>query len=179
MGTQVALTINDFMELPEREDGAVYELDAGELIVLAKPGARHELVKVQMTEILVPYLVSHEKPGRLFIEAGFTLNADTLRIPDLAIVLRENLSRISKEDMPIPIPPDVAIEVISPTDTIRYLERKIEQYLSAGVKEVWIAHPELNKIHVRKRGEVRELIGDDVLETPLLPGLRINVRELF
>ena len=77
--------------------------------------------------------------------------------------------------------PDLAVEIISPSETAAEIAHKVGQYLHAGVEVVWVIYPEDQTIHVfesSKNGRILE--ADDLLEAPgLLPGFSIPVSELF
>jgi Uma2 family endonuclease len=155
MATQTAFTLDQFLELPEREDdGTQYELSEGELIVLPSPGYRHGIILMNAGRILG---VALDRKRYLITgaDSGFILKADplaaTVRGPDVAVCLRESVE---------PLPPTayltqapmLAVEVVSPSNTASDLERKVNQYLSAGGQEVWLLYPETRRLYVYSRG---------------------------
>src|SRR5579871_626866 len=77
--------------------------------------------------------------------------------------------------------PDLAVEILSPSDSFRQLTRKVKQYLAAGCLTVWVIHPERREVDVYGAdGTDGELGVEDMLEAPeLLPGLSFRVAELF
>ena len=79
------------------------------------------------------------------------------------------------------IAPDLAVEVTSPTDTVYELEEKVEEYLRAGVRLVWVIHPEVHAIQVI-RGDgsgYRLRAGDELSGEEVVPGFRCPVASLF
>ena len=71
--------------------------------------------------------------------------------------------------------PELAIEVVSPSDTAKHLERKVDAYLQGGAKSVWIVFPEARSVTVHTPESVRKLKGDQSIEDPLLPGFSTPV----
>ncbi len=105
-----------------------------------------------------------------------------VRRADLSFIARERLpSKEHWSDEYVTIPPDLAVEVVSPTDLVSDLDEKVEEYLRAGVRLVWVAHPAISKLEIRRgdgsgiwlRAE-DELTGEDVI-----PGFRCRVGDLF
>lgn len=110
----------------------------------------------------------------------FPTDPHRIRKPDVSFI---QSGRVTNEIMRgfIKIPPDVAVEVVSPNDTYYEVEDKVAEYLAAGVRLVWVANPSTKTIRVHRPGkdpnEVamgEELTGDDVL-----PEFRVAVKEIF
>jgi Uma2 family endonuclease len=129
---------------------------------------------------------AREKFGRTITEALFHLpspiNRD--RRPDVAFV---SYARWQKDRaMPATanawdVVPDLAVEVVSPTDSVDELERKIDEYFRAGVQLVWVVYPTQSKIHVYlSPTDISGLSKDDVLDGgTVVPGFRLPLSELF
>jgi Uma2 family endonuclease len=179
MGTQTALTAEDLLTLPDLDPavGKHYELSDGELIIVGSAKPLHELVKARLARMLYSYL-DRNPIGEVFVESQFSLAVNTARIPDVAFVRKEKLVG-TRDASTFAFGPDLAIEIISPSETFLSVEKKIEDYLSAGVAEIWQVLPDLGKIVVRTESRTRTLHGDDILETPVLPGFRASVRTMF
>lgn len=79
------------------------------------------------------------------------------------------------------IAPDLAVEMVSPNDGVYELDRKVDEYLRAGVRRVWVINPERQSVRIhRGPGDLSELIGPAVLADELvLPGFRCPLPELF
>jgi Uma2 family endonuclease len=75
--------------------------------------------------------------------------------------------------------PCLAIEVVSPSDTAKHLKRKVDAYLEAGSKSVWIVYPEARSVMIHTAGSVRELKADQPITDPLLPGFSTPVAAFF
>jgi hypothetical protein len=127
------LTPDALIELPRPPNGKHYELSDGDLIVVGNAGALHELIKTTVFEILTEYRL-RTRSGRAFAETQFALRSDCARIPDVAWVSEERLQQIPRTDRAIGIAPDVAIEIVSDSEQPNETERKLRDYLEAGVE---------------------------------------------
>jgi Uma2 family endonuclease len=172
---------------PERllvmPDGDRYELIDGQLVE-RDMGAESSLVATLLVTLLNQH-VRRQRLGKVFgSDCGyqiFTDHPNRVRYADGSFIAR---GRFPSEQVPqghIRIPPDVAIEVVSPNDAAAKVEAKRLQYLQAGVRLVWIVFPESRTVHVyRQTGtpsalrDNDELSGEDVVE-----GFTCRVSELF
>lgn len=178
MGTKTLLTPEDLHTLPAPPDHGHYELSGGELITV--PGALwpHEEAKARMMGFLVPHVMSHGL-GLVYSESLFALKSGVAHQPDVAFVSRATREAHTLTSRVIPFAPDLAVEVISDSEAAADTETKADEYLAAGVAEVWQLYPRSRRVRVRTVDSLRDVQADQVLETPLLPGLRIPVRDLF
>src|SRR5205814_9362527 len=110
---------------------------------------------------------------------GSTFNK--VRKPDVSFVTLEKLPERRFSGGYAKFAPDLAIEVISTHDTMEEVELKIEEYLKAGTRSVWVVHPRARVIDVyRHDGTVLRLRENDTLTEPeLLPGFACPVNELL
>jgi len=181
MATKTLLTLADFQTLPW-PDGVRYELDEGELVSMPFPTPFHNNVAGEIYIALRSFarssLLGHVFPS----DTGYVLSREqaTVRGPDVSFVTAHRYRSIDlKRD--IEGAPDLAIEVVSPSETAADLHKKIGQYLSAGSHLVWIVYPDSREIEVHDRNfSIRLFRENDTLVAPdLLPGFAIQVRELF
>ncbi len=177
MGTKTALTPADLLALPE-DDLHEYELSEGELIVVGKPGMRHERIKSRVVTRLCVYADQHPEAGEVFAESLFQLGPGTARQPDAAFVGATKVALLSDTNTVIPVAPDIAVEVISESETAAAAEKKVQEYLAAGVREVWQFYPD-KRVRVRVSDRMYDLTGDQVLETPVMPGFSAKVSSFF
>lgn len=168
---------------PEYGDRIV-ELVEGEIIEMPLPNGEHGEVLAILT-VKIGHYVLQQGLGRVATgDAGFVLERnpdgrDTVRGVDLAF--------ISKSKAPAPLPntllelaPDLAVEVISPSNKVADMHRKIRQLLAAGTALVWIVHPETHTVEVHTQSGATTLEDDDILSGgDVLPGLEIPVRDIF
>lgn len=126
-----------------------------------------------------------ERVGRVWIEGMFLLEpaATRKRRPDVAFVSYDRWPR----ETPIPeggawqVAPDLAVEVISPTDLAESALAKVREYFEAGVRLVWVVYPELRVVHIFESfTTIRVVAADGVLEGgEVIPGFRLPMATLF
>ena len=106
---------------------------------------------------------------------------DRVRKPDVTFIAKERLSRDEMPTGHCPIVPDLAVEVISPNDLYYEVSEKVDEYLRAGVRLVWVVDPHTKSIRVhRADGTLQDLHEADELSGELVvPGFRCLVRTLF
>ncbi len=175
------LTAEEFFWLYSHKEGD-YELVRGEVIEMAPPGGIHGSTASNIVYFLQAYNRQHQI-GRVVVETGFCLQCrpDTVRGPDVAFVRQE---RVPPEGMPRAYfqgPPDLAVEVVSPSDTAAELETKVYEYLNSGAQRVWVFYPDTRRVAVhRPDGTARWYTEEATLEDPeLLPGFSLAIREVF
>lgn len=175
------LTLAEFERLPE-EDEFLLELVRGRVVKEPRPGGRHGRVTSELFWRIESFVREREL-GWTLVETGFLLADDppTVRGPDVAFLARE---RIPSDGAPLGMwrqPPDLAVEVVSPTDTAAEIQDKVLEYLAAGTRLVWVVDPATESATAyRSRGEVRLLTAGDVLDgSDVLPGFRLELAELF
>ncbi|MEO8100669.1 MAG: Uma2 family endonuclease [Acidobacteriota bacterium] len=179
MATTAAFTLEQLARMPE--DGLRHELDAGELLVMTRPNSRHGALQAELIRILGDH-VRRNKLGRIYSESGFILgrNPEILRGPDVAFVRQDRLPQVP-DDGWAELGPDLVVEIVSPSDTARQIDRKVHQYLAAGTLAIWIVYPDTKSVHVfEPAGAARMVESHDLLSSPqALPGFEIRVAEIF
>lgn len=101
--------------------------------------------------------------------------------PDVAFISRERLLDYRWGQGHFTIPPDLAVEVVSPHDEVYELDRKVADYFRAGVRRVWVINPDLQIIRLHRRlGDLSELVGNaELTDEDLLPGFPCTLAQLF
>jgi len=178
MGAKTRLTPADLLSLPG-DDSVKYELSEGELIATGKAGLWHELVKSNILRRLFVYEDRHPETGRVFSELLFQLGPGTARMPDAAFAGAAKMAMLSHAHVMIPLVPDLAVEVISESETAAGAGKKVPEYLAAGVREVWQFYSEEQRVRVHRSGRLYDVTGDQLLETPLLPGFSLRASSFF
>jgi Uma2 family endonuclease len=181
MSTTTQMTADELLRMPRGEQR--HELVDGELITMSPAGSEHGAIIWEFAAVLANFIRQH-KLGRGFSsETGFVLrtNPDTVRCADAAFVRRERIEQTGLPKGFYPGPPDLAVEVISPSDTIRKVDEKVDDWLAHGAVEVWTIHPGRQSVTIyRSPTDFTMLTRDDTLESPqLLPGFRLPVRDIF
>ncbi len=179
--TAQATTAEELFRLPD--DGFRYELVKGELRKMAPAGSEHGAIIARLTIALGQYIEANNL-GELFgAETGFkiTSNPDTVRAPDIAFIRRERIPETGIPKEYWPGPPDLAVEVLSPSDTFYEVEEKIEQYLATGVSVVWVINPKKRTVTIhRPQSEAKTLAENDTLDGQnVAPGFQYNIARMF
>jgi Uma2 family endonuclease len=176
------LSAEEFAELPEPADGTQQELVRGKVVVMPPPSGYQGAVCSRIVRRLSTWIEDRELGILTSNDSGVILerDPDTVRAPDLAFFSKERLPNFPRTGYPA-VPPDLAIEVLSPSDVFLRMLGKVEMYLRAGVRLVWVIVPEDNGVSVHvPDAPVRVLTADDVLDGgAVLPGFSCPVRQLF
>ncbi len=175
MATKTFTTVEEFMPLLESRD-LWYELVEGEVVTVSPGMFRHNQVRDAVFFALTVFLKDH-KLGTIVAEQPFHLFGNTVRIPDIAFV------RSGRDLPPEKLPegaPDLAVEVVSPSNTPRELDARISDYFAAGCQRVWLVYPEHGEVYVHGLAGVTRRRGEEILEdSELLPGFSVKVSSLF
>ena len=183
MSTEVQLmTADELLAMPA--DGFVYELIKGELITVSPPpGHEHGLVTMNIAGPLYRY-AKNKNLGKVYAaETGFLLeqNPDTVRAPDVAFVRRERIEKAGPVEGYWIGAPDLAVEVLSPSDTVRRVEGKVAQWLESGTSIVWVVSPKMHTVTVyRSLTDIVLLTEIDTIDGGIVvPGFQIPIAEIF
>jgi Uma2 family endonuclease len=176
--TAQATTAEQLMALPD--DGWRYELVDGELRRMAPAGQEHGRIAMNLGGRLAQY-VREQSLGVVFAaETGFLLRRqpDTVRAPDVAFV---SSARQSPSEGFFPGAPDLAVELVSPSDSFVEVEEKVFEWLGAGTQAVLVVSPRKRSVSIyRAKDSVRRLTEADTLDLSfVVPGFIIKVEELF
>jgi len=181
--TTSTLTVEEFYRLPD--DGLRYELVEGHLLSEPLPGAAHGRVTARIVHLLSKFAKTGGIGVVLTADAGFVLarSPDTVRGPDVAFVAQERYEAAGDPATAFPGAPDLAVEVLSPTDRPTEVHAKVADYLAGGAGIVWVVDPMPGRETVtvyHKLLEPRVLHGDALLDGGhVLPGLSIPAAEMF
>ncbi len=176
------MTAEELLRLPMGM-GERYELVAGEFKIMSPAGSRHGRI-VSRVNSLVEQAVRRGRLGATFgAETGFVLshNPDTVRAPDVAFVAAARLPAGDLPDGYFRGAPDLAVEVVSPSEAAADIQSKVTEYFEAGGRQVWIVYPNtLQVVIFRSARESMALLAEDTLDGgDLLPGFACRVAELF
>lgn len=175
------MTAEEFAALPEPLNGSQQELVKGEVVIMPPPQARHGILCSRIDRRLGIYVEENKLGWTTSNDTGVILerDPDTVRGPDVAF-----WSIARQPELPagyFEIPPDIAVEVLSPTDRRRDVREKIREYIALGVRLVWLIDPETRTVTVYL-GTIRgtELDESDTLDGgEVLPGFAVPVSYLF
>jgi len=174
------LTVEDLPWL-EPEEGRS-ELVAGTLVREPPPSEGHGGIAADVVALLHPFVREHDL-GRVFGETGYVLtrDPDTVRGPDVSFVSARRLATAARRGPYLVGAPDLAVEVVSPSDTWREVAEKVADYLAAGAQAVWVIDPRRQTVTTHLPGHRPTTLGRDgtLHGEPYLPGLRLAVADLF
>ncbi len=175
MTTKTLLTVEEFLRLPEPMDER-RELVEGELVALPLEVLLHNLVRDNVLMALLEY-VDGKKRGTAIGMQACHLSGSTVRIPDIAFF---RAGRTIPLDRLPEGAPDLAVEVVSPSNTPREIDQRVSDYFAAGCQRVWLVYPEHQEVYVHGLSGVSRRRGNEILEEPeLLPGFSVKVSTLF
>ena len=178
-------TYADLVALPE--DQLRHELIDGEHVVTPSPGTVHQSILLNLVRLLLPYLDRCGLGRMLVAPFDVKLSMFTVFVPDLVYFTAERFGRVVNEKHATAAP-DLVVEILSPGTRRRDKGRKRAVYDREGVREYWIVDPEARAITALRRPradaaltDVTTLTADagGTLESPLFPGLRIPLRDVF
>ncbi len=174
------VTPEQLAAMPDRKD---FELVDGQLVE-RRMGNKSSWVATQIAKLLGNYVDEHNLGWVFTSEAGYRLDPshpNTLRKPDVSFVRFGRLPNEEPADAYDNLAPDWAIEVLSPGDTVLELEEKIDEYLGAGVRLVWVVNPDLKvvKVHVANSPIEEYRVGDELTGGDVMPGFRCPVSLVF
>jgi len=169
-------------DLLSLQDAVNYELVDGNLVE-RKMGSESSVI----AGIIVTILSNFIRGKRMGYVAGadcsyqcFADAPDKVRKPDVSFVAAGRLPGDRPPKGHTKIPPDLAVEVISPNDLAYEIEDKVAEYLAAGVKLVWVVNPASRTVRVQSGPNGAILRSDDTITgADVLPGFECRVAEFF
>ena len=164
-------------------DGNRYELVGGVLHMMSPAGGRRGRVAGRVFKLLVNHVDDNKLGVTFAAETGFLIatNPDTVRAPDAAFVHEHKMQSLKDDSGYLPFPPDLAVEVVSPSDTFADVEKKALSWLDAGTHLVLIVEPESETVHAyRSRSEIKVLSSGDVMDAAdVVADWRVGVKDFF
>lgn len=181
MSTTVKLyTIEDLMAMPTDEP---WELWEGELRKVPGAGGEASHIAGLIFVLLWPFVKARNLGLLTTADGSYILRHDplTVVVPDVAFVRWERLPGRTHPTGYVPVPPDLAIGVRSPTDRRADIDDKLARYRMAGVPLVWWVDPQHRTVAVYRHGAlVAELGEGDLLDgEDILPGFTLPVSDIF
>ena len=176
------LTVADLAKMPTSlPDGDVrYELNNGDLVVMAPPGFEHS---------------RRQNKADRYLTVEAELKGLGLSCPEVSVVLRRNPDRVlgpdvaflTTDQLPVRLTregyletiPKLVVEIRSKNDTMTEIESKVGEYHAAGVVEVWVLDPDVQTIAKHATGGVVVLGAGEALTSDLLPGFAVSVALFF
>jgi Uma2 family endonuclease len=174
------LTAEEYSRMPERSDGMKDELVRGSVVCEPPASFGHGVTAARIVHLLSRFVERHGQ-GVVVGEAGFVVERgpDTVRGPDASFVSSARLTH--RGETFFEGAPDLAVEVLSPSNTRRDVAEKTREYLSAGARLVWNVDPrsETVTVHAPDAEPVHLAVDDRLDGGDVLPGFSVPVRSLF
>lgn len=163
------------------KDGYKYELLDGTLI-MSPAHASHGIICTRISALVLSY-VERQKLGEVFDSStGFKLAPDLLLSPDVAFVSKSRLKKImGSPDKFLSGAPDLAIEVLSPSDRMTQINRKMDHYFEHGTKVIWLVNWQKEQVHIYTPDTIEALTGpnDTLTGGVALPGFKCKLLKIF
>lgn len=183
-----SITVEQYMRLAERHyrvevvGGVLHVREAEDM----SPGFMHALVIKRLYDLLNPFVQSQQL-GYVFGDGlSYFLDVESLsvrdsRIPDLSFIRAGRIPPDYDLTRPFPGAPDLAVEVVSPTEPGEELDAKVDDLLHFGAAQVWVIYPERRSLLQHfPDGRAHRYASEDVINTDaLFPGLMIRLSDLF
>ncbi len=181
-----AISAEEFLEVtaqPKYRERNV-ELVEGAIVEMPTSNLQHAEILSRLTVTLGNFVYANTLGRIVSGDAGFILERnldgrDSLRGVDLAFI------RQAKAPEPLPVHisdlvPDLAVEILSPSNTALDINLKVKQLLKAGVQLVWVVDPQIRVVLVHGSGGVMELgTADTLTGGDVLPGFELPVADIF
>jgi len=177
MASTATMTGAEFDALPW-EEGRRWELIEGELVEVGSPTPEHQLVVQRILLALMLYFGKRQS-GMVLADVEFALSKTNRVRPDVLVLLGERATTVDRSKVPVPGAPDIAVEVISPSEQTPDSMSKVEAYLRHGTREVWQVFPKLRQVVIFTGRDLRRLDSTETLTTSLLPDFALAVSSLF
>jgi len=178
MATTAKVTAEQLWEMGE---DCRCELIEGELVEMSPAGREHGAIGGRLAAYAGIFILDQDLGETYTSDTGFRLGPETVLQPDVSYVRTERLPTDVDPIGFLPLAPDWAVEVISPSERPAATQRKIYLYLDAGVQLLWVVYPATRTVTVYTQDQPpRTLTVDDILDgEDLLPGFTLPVRALF
>lgn len=155
----------------------------GEIIVMSPTGWKTSDRNSELSMQLRRWAKKNRKGRATESSGGFVLPNGAERAPDVAWVRRERLALLTAEQQEkfLPLCPDFAVELMSPSDRLAVVQAKMEEYLANGLQLGWLLDPATRTVYVYRPGVPVEKLENvmDVSGEPELPGFVLQLAEIW
>ena len=172
-------TAADLLAMPD--DGKRYELIRGELIEMPPASDDHGFTGDELSWQVGSFIRERRLGRGRLAETGFLIAPDTVLAPDYAFISYDRMSSRPPRRGYAEAIPDLVIEVFSPNQRQPALDAKVQMWLAAGVRLVWVVYPGTQEVYAHHDdGTVQRFgVGDILTGDPVLPGFACPVVDIF
>jgi Uma2 family endonuclease len=175
------VTVEELSQFPN--DGMRRELRRGDLITMPPLGFEHGRISARIVAKLFIHAEGQNLGLVISNDSGFLLeeNPDTVLAPDVAFISHTKLSRMVKRRGYHLGPPDLAVEVVSPSDRLNEVHDKAREFVGFGAADAWVVNPRDRSItiYAQDAEPVRLESGDTLRDRNVLPGFECGVSDLI
>ena len=165
----------DALSEDERRD---WELLDGELIEVSSATPKHSRIRLRLCSLLDAYAEAN-RLGVVLPETDLAVRKDTRLRPDFGFFSAAKWRNVDIDRVPVLETPDIAVEIISPSETGTTIQRKTEAYLKWGVHEIWLIYPDTQTVMTHTLAGAQRLSEGAFLTSEYVPGWRLQLTELF
>lgn len=158
------------------------ELVRGEVIEMCRPGMRHGLICNNLSYLLTSWNRGGSNHFLVISDSGIITerNPDTVRGPDVYLIRRDRLPDEGIATGFLEVPPELCIEVFSPKDNWKDVIAKVDEYLQAGVSEVWVIEPDEGQTYIyRPDAPPRTILRGEAIESGTISGLKLLFHDVY
>ena len=172
----------ELQSLPE--DGYIHELVDGELVMSPKNDFFHGSISVRLSAAQLIHVEAHRLGEVLDSSTGFWMKNRNCRAPDISFISAARLKEVGFNRATrrfFPGAPDLAVEILSPNNSRREIDRRLKDFFESGARIVWIIDPEEERVEICRSLTARELVaaGGFLEAEGLLPGFSYPIADLF
>jgi Uma2 family endonuclease len=166
-----------FIKLPENVD-LKFELIAGEIVEKMVSSPRSSAIGAFLAGLLAGHVRQHDLGRVTGADGGYVVGKEKY-IPDAAFISKLR-QPVQPNDAYNPLPPDLAVEVLSPSDDDDDIRIKVANYIAVGTV-VWVFDPDKKRVEVYRNGQPPKVLGiNDTLDSgDILPGFVVAVKDIF
>jgi Uma2 family endonuclease len=179
--TRKLITAEEFFQMPDPPDGSRQELIRGVIVTMPPPGGLHGVCCWRVARQVGNFVDEHRLGWMTCNDTGFhgERDPDTVRGSDVSYWSRERLPEMPRGY--ITIPPDLAIEVVSPHDHFTRLARKLKFLLDSRVRLIWVVDPEDRSVSVYRPDKAMLILGENetLSGEEVLPGFTCRIADLL
>jgi Uma2 family endonuclease len=174
--------IEDLEGLADHENS--YDLVHGDLYMMTPASPVHGRYITRLVAALHPY-VEENNLGEIYTaESGFILQPEpdlTVRAPDVAFVRKDRIPPADQQQGFWPLAPDLVIEIISPSESAESIQEKVQDYLTAGTRLIWLVYPRLRSVvEYRSPSQIRQYNLAETLDAgDVILGFHLRMQTLF
>jgi len=175
-------TEEELQALPD--DGFDCELVDGELVMSPKNNFQHENLCVRLVFALSSFNRAHRLGAVLGSNLGCWMQNHNCRAPDVSFVTKRRLQELGFKPSTrrfLPAAPDLAIEIVSPSNKASEIDARLQDFFSSGTRLAWVVYPVEQLVEVCHSPTDRTVVGmGAALEgEQILPGFRLLISDLF